>query len=320
MSDFLTFVVAPVLGIIAIVSWSRSGQPVIANLGFRVTKWSLPDFLVGFAITFLAILTVFLVEFALGAITVTGAPDLNAFFVTMADLAANAMVEEIFFRSFLLSGLVVVLGKVSWGTNRWVPVLISAAVFGLVHLTSPNASPVSVFGNALGGLIYGVAFLGARNIWFPFGLHLGWNFTQALLGLPVSGKSFPGLFTVTATRAGHRHGRCVRTRGGHHRDPLPLPRARPDVRLPDAQVQGREHRNPALRPRPGQEGAPGGLTPPTALRGWAAPSPLGYGVRCERRGSGTLNHVTLVRVPCPAVGSVVALSQHSCDREGDRDR
>jgi uncharacterized protein len=193
MSDILIFVIAPVLGIIAIFTWARSGQPVFANLGFTVTRWSVPDLLVGFVITSIAILSVFLIELALGVITVAPAPyDLNIFLTTLADVAANASIEEVFFRSLLLSGLVVVLGKISWGANLWVPLLISAVAFGLVHATNPGASPVSVVGNALGGLIYGMAFLGARNIWFPFGLHLGWNFTQSLLGLPVSGHHFPG--------------------------------------------------------------------------------------------------------------------------------
>ncbi|MCE1174393.1 MAG: CPBP family intramembrane metalloprotease [Propionibacteriales bacterium] len=200
MADILSFVVAPVLGIIAIVIWVRRGQPVFANLGFKVTKWSVPDFLVGVAITAIAILTVFAVELGLGAITVAPAAYTPSTFpATLGDIAANAGIEEVFFRSLLLSGLVVVLGMVRWGSNRWVPVLISAVVFGLVHATNPGASAISVLGNALGGLIYAMAFLGARNIWFPFGLHLGWNFTQTLLGLPVSGKNFPGLFTVTST-------------------------------------------------------------------------------------------------------------------------
>jgi hypothetical protein len=196
----LTFVVAPVLGIITIIIWARSGKPVFANLGFKVTNWSVPDLLIGFAITFVAILGVLLVEVALGVITVAPAVhDLNVAPATFADIAANAAVEELVFRSLLLSGLVVILGKLSWGANRWVPLLISAVVFGLVHATNPGASPNSVVGNALGGLIYGMAFLGARNIWFPFGLHLGWNFAQSLLGLPVSGHSFPGLYTTTTT-------------------------------------------------------------------------------------------------------------------------
>lgn len=200
MGDILSFVVAPVLGIVAIVIWVRRGQPVFANLGLKITRWTVPDFLVGVAITAIAILAVFAVEVGLGVITIAAAPyDTAAFLATLGDIAANAAVEELFFRSLLLSGLVVVLGLTRWGANRWIPLLLSAVVFGLVHATNPGASPISVFGNALGGLIYGMAFLGARNIWFPFGLHLGWNFTQTLLGLPVSGKNFPGLFTVTPT-------------------------------------------------------------------------------------------------------------------------
>jgi membrane protease YdiL (CAAX protease family) len=200
LSDILTFIVAPALGIIAIVVWVRRGQPVIANLGFKVTRWTTPDLLVGIAITAAAILGVFLVELSLGVITVTAAPyDLNAFVATFADIAANAAIEEIFFRSLPLSGLVVVLGFFPWGKNRWIPVLLSAVLFGLIHATNPGASVISVIGNALGGLIYGMAFLGARNIWFPFGLHLGWNFTQTLLGFPVSGKEFPGPLTTTST-------------------------------------------------------------------------------------------------------------------------
>jgi uncharacterized protein len=200
LTDFVTFVLAPVLGIIAIVVWRRRGQPVIANLGFRVTRWTIPDLLVGFAITALAILGVFLVELGLGVITVESAPyDFSTFLSTFADIAANAAIEEIFFRSLLLSGLVVVLGMVRWGTNRWIPVLISAVLFGLIHATNPGASAISVLGNALGGLIYGMAFLGAMNIWFPIALHIGWNFTQTLLGFPVSGKDFPGPLTTTST-------------------------------------------------------------------------------------------------------------------------
>jgi hypothetical protein len=42
-------------------------------------------------------------------------------------------------------------------------------------------------------------FLGAMNIWFPIALHISWNFTQTLLGFPVSGKDFPGPLTTTST-------------------------------------------------------------------------------------------------------------------------
>jgi membrane protease YdiL (CAAX protease family) len=202
MTEFVTFVVAPVLGVIAIVAWVRRGQPVFANLGFSVSRWTIPDLVVGFAITALAILGVFLVELALGVISVAQAPyDASTFVSTFTDIAANAAVEEFFFRSLLLSGLVVLVAMTPWGKSRWIPVLVSAALFGLIHATNPGASAVSVLGNSLGGVIYGMAFLGAMNIWLPFALHVGWNFTQTLLGFPVSGKDFPGPLTTSSTGA-----------------------------------------------------------------------------------------------------------------------
>jgi hypothetical protein len=38
-------------------------------------------------------------------------------------------------------------------------VLISAVAFGCIHLSNPSASALSVLGNTLGGVIYGVAFV-----------------------------------------------------------------------------------------------------------------------------------------------------------------
>ena len=53
---------------------------------------------------------------------------------------------------------------------------------------NPGATAITIFGTGLGGLMYGVAFLGGRNIWLPVGLHFGWNFFQGnIFGFPVSG-------------------------------------------------------------------------------------------------------------------------------------
>jgi hypothetical protein len=76
---------------------------------------------------------------------------------------------------------------------------LSAVIFGIIHLSNPGASLVTAFGNALGGIIYGIAFLGSRNIWFPLALHFSWNFSQALLGFPVSGMTVPGILTLETT-------------------------------------------------------------------------------------------------------------------------
>ena len=62
------------------------------------------------------------------------------------------------------------------------------------HLGNSGASPLSVIGNSLGGAIDGMAFILARSLWLPIGLHFAWNFTQGpLLGFPVSGMDAGGL-------------------------------------------------------------------------------------------------------------------------------
>lgn len=97
--------------------------------------------------------------------------------------------EEVFFRALLLSGLVVVLGG-----RKWLALIISAVAFGIIHLNNPGASALSAFGNALGGIIYGMAFLGGKNLWLPMGLHFSWNFSQGpIFGFPVSGMDFGGM-------------------------------------------------------------------------------------------------------------------------------
>jgi membrane protease YdiL (CAAX protease family) len=145
----------------------------------------------GLLINLLAMTGIFLVELALGAIRVVGLQlDGAALNAALGEIFVGAALEEFLYRSLLLSGLVVALGG-----RKWSAILISAALFGLSHYLNPGASYISAFGNALGGIIYGVAFLGGRNLWLPLGLHFMWNFAQGpIFGFPVSGFNFGGLF------------------------------------------------------------------------------------------------------------------------------
>jgi hypothetical protein len=100
----------------------------------------------------------------------------------LAVLAAAAVAEEVVYRSVMLTGLSIL-------TRRPVLALIaSSALFGVVHLTdSTDATVVSVLSNAMGGLMYGVAFLRTGRIWMPVGLHFAWNFVQGtIFGFAVS--------------------------------------------------------------------------------------------------------------------------------------
>lgn len=202
-----------IFGAVAVAYWLIRGQSVRKGLGFTFNLWSLGDFGAGVLITFIAMVSVFVIELAIGAIRVVGLPfNLSVLLETTALplMLFGAFFEELIFRSLLLSGIVAVLSLLLAGVRRlsnkpegwksmnggllWVAILISAVAFGSVHLKNPNASYVSVFGNALGGVMYGIAFLGGRNIWLPAGLHFGWNFFQGpVLGFPVSGLVHPSL-------------------------------------------------------------------------------------------------------------------------------
>lgn len=94
----------------------------------------------------------------------------------------GAAAEEMLFRGYPLQTLMR-----SW--PLWVALLPASALFGLVHLTNPNVAPGFTFVNTLlAGVWLGVGYWRTRSLWFPLGLHFGWNWVQgAVLGSPVSG-------------------------------------------------------------------------------------------------------------------------------------
>ncbi|WP_144682429.1 CPBP family intramembrane glutamic endopeptidase [Cellulosimicrobium sp. TH-20] len=108
----------------------------------------------------------------------------------LAVTVGAAVVEELVFRGLALQALERLLGS-------WVALAVTAGFFGLTHLFNPGATPWSALAIAIeaGGLL-GAAFLWRRNLWFVIGLHLAWNAAVALLGIPVSGHTAPGLLVA----------------------------------------------------------------------------------------------------------------------------
>ncbi len=92
-----------------------------------------------------------------------------------------AMAEELAFRGYPFQRLIESVGK-------WPAVIIISGLFGSVHLSNPDASPMGFINTALVGALFCVAYLRTWRLWLPFGIHVGWNATLGLvLGLPVSG-------------------------------------------------------------------------------------------------------------------------------------
>jgi membrane protease YdiL (CAAX protease family) len=107
--------------------------------------------------------------------------------VVLPALAVAALAEELVLRGFLLQLSRRYLGK-------WAALLLTSALFALLHAANPGVSALGLLGAAIAGLWLGLAFLESGSLAFAAGLHLGWNAASAVvLGLPVSGLALPSM-------------------------------------------------------------------------------------------------------------------------------
>jgi membrane protease YdiL (CAAX protease family) len=147
------------------------------------------DLVVGFGISGVAMSLLFASEWALGWITITTVPALQAvgisfalaFAFTIVKVACVAVYEEVYSRGYLLR-------NIADGANMTTSVIVTSLVFALLHLTNPNASAASVVSLFVNGLLFAAGVLLTGRLSTSIGLHAGWNlFEGAVFGFPVSG-------------------------------------------------------------------------------------------------------------------------------------
>jgi hypothetical protein len=99
-----------------------------------------------------------------------------------------AFAEELLFRGILFRWIEEFAGS-------WAALVVTAALFGLVHIENANATWFSSFAIAMeAGVLLGGVYMLTRNLWAPMGLHAAWNFTQGyIFDVPVSGGHQDGL-------------------------------------------------------------------------------------------------------------------------------
>ena len=103
---------------------------------------------------------------------------LDAFFLFLV----VAIGEEVMFRGVLFR----------WIDQKFgfaVALIVSALVFGLVHISNPGATWWSSIAIAIeAGLLLGAAYKYSGTLWLPIGIHWAWNFSQGnIFGFEVSG-------------------------------------------------------------------------------------------------------------------------------------
>src|SRR3954469_20880540 len=117
-------------------------------------------------------------------ITINGRTGL-AFLLIFVVLAVAAVKEEVAFRGYPFQRLI------EAGGPRWGPIIgivVLSVLFGMVHWRNPSSTLFSTANTVLIGIVLAVAYLRTGALWFPIGIHFGWNFMLGMVfGLPVSG-------------------------------------------------------------------------------------------------------------------------------------
>src|SRR5215211_3866340 len=169
------------------------------SLGLKLSPQTLIDILAGVGITFVQMGFIYVLMLALGWLTFKGfawefdpisvvIKNVLIFFVVFIFVAWN---EELLSRGYHLQ-------TIASGLNLFWGVIISSAVFGLLHLGNPNATWVSAAGIFFAGVFLAYGYIRTKQLWLPIGLHLGWNFFEGVVfGFPVSGLDIYALTRIT---------------------------------------------------------------------------------------------------------------------------
>ena len=91
------------------------------------------------------------------------------------------------FEETLLRGIIFRIVEEKLGS--YISLLISAIIFGTVHLLNPDSSVISTICIGIVGFMLGATYIYSRSLWLPIAIHFSWNFVQSgIFGAITSGN------------------------------------------------------------------------------------------------------------------------------------
>ena len=154
-------------------------EPFI-KLGFSL-KGKVNDIILGMTLGLLLMAVGYTILILLGEIKfIEFNYDLKNIILLFLLFIAVSIAEETYVRGYVLKNLLK-------SFNPVVSLIISSAIFSLLHFFNPNVNYIALTELFIAGILLGVSYIYTKNLWFPIALHLSWNFFQVMFGFNVSG-------------------------------------------------------------------------------------------------------------------------------------
>lgn len=160
------------------------------------TQWRL-DLLFGLMLGGLLMGGIFVIELAMGWITIEGIfftllpfPFAAAFLFFLFQMAMVGTYEELVFRGYQMKNIAEGLNfsPLSGRTALFLAWILSSVAFGLIHAFNPGATLSTTIRITLAGVFLALPFLLTGELALSVGVHIAWNFFQGnVFGFPVSG-------------------------------------------------------------------------------------------------------------------------------------
>ena len=159
-----------------------------------IAKGSVTEFAVGAIIGTALLATTIGILFALDVYRVTGVNGPSAAIPALLSAVMAGIFEEL-----LIRGIVFRIAE-EW-LGSWFALLLSALLFGLMHLPNESATLLSAAAISLeAGIMLAAAYMLTRKLWLAIGIHMAWNFAQGgIFGVATSGIAEGGILQSTMT-------------------------------------------------------------------------------------------------------------------------
>jgi membrane protease YdiL (CAAX protease family) len=159
------------------------------DFGVRIDRSWWRDLGFGLALGGLLMAAVFAIELAAGWVAVTGFARSSVADVALGLLLSFSVTKVLcvgVYEEFVSRGYH--LRNLTEGTNLPTAIVVSSAVFALLHALNDNATVLSTVGLFVNALLFAAGWVATGQLSLSIGLHIAWNFFEGVVfGFPVSG-------------------------------------------------------------------------------------------------------------------------------------